>query len=117
MLRPADEQRVIDEEVARSAELLRQWEERERRHAAQLRRDEEHARREAENQRLRAELRREAAEHQRQLWGTSAAAELLDLRKRVAALEQTLAEVSRARHGAAQGGPSHLAPGADPPSD
>lgn len=121
MVRPDDEQRVIDEEVAQTAELLRQWEERERVRTEDYRLREEQWRDEQENQRLRAEMDREAAEHERQTRSTSATAELLELRQRVAALEQIVAELCRARQGPAPRRPSHvpsdLAPGVDPPSD
>lgn len=104
MPQPADEQRVIDAEVAHTAELLRQREERERERAEEHREEEEHWRNEQENQRLGAELGREEAEHDRRDRGTGASAEQLELRERVAALERTVAALVRARQGRAGGG-------------
>ena len=52
---------------------------------------------EQENQRLRGEVDRQAAEHERRTRSISATAELLELRQRVAALEQIVAELCRVR--------------------
>ena len=107
MPRPEDEQRIIDAEVARAAELLRQEDERSRKHAESHRQEEEHRRSEQEHQRLHSEVGREDAEQRRQRQGTSDVAERLDLRRRVAALEQTVAELVRAQQGRAPGRSSH----------
>lgn len=92
----AEEQGTIDGEVARAGERIRQQGEREREHAETHREEEEHWRNEQENQRLGAELGREEAEHDRHDRDTGAGAELRELRRRVAALEQTVAELVRA---------------------
>lgn len=111
MSHPTDEQRMIDAEVAHAAELIREQGEREREHAEGHREEEEHWRNEQENQRLGAEIDREAAEHERQ--GAGAAPEMVELRRRVAALEHTVAELVRARQGRTGRGPA-VAPRDDP---